>query len=170
MLVVQLTEDDVEWTDRIGRRVKLRDLHVLLAVAQSGSMARAAERLPLSTPVISKTISAPERALGVRALDRTSVGFEPTAYGRAFLDCGTAVFDDLRRGVQAIEYLSDPTVGELWIGAPTPLTVGLIPAVLARLAARFPRIVFHAVEGDTPTLCEMLRERMIALPVSRTWA
>ena len=32
----------MEWTDRIGRRVKLRDLHILLAVAQSGSMARAA--------------------------------------------------------------------------------------------------------------------------------
>jgi len=78
----------VEWTDRIGRRVKLRDLHVLLAVAQSGSMARAAERLAISKPVISKTISDLEHALGVRLLDRTSVGVEPTAYGRAFLNCG----------------------------------------------------------------------------------
>jgi DNA-binding transcriptional LysR family regulator len=159
----------MEWSDRIGRRVKLRDLHVLLAVAQSGSMARAAERLAISKPVISKTISDLEHALGVRLLDRTSAGVEPTAYGRAFLNCGTAVFDDLRRGVQEIEYLSDPTVGELRIGAPTPLTVGLIPAVLARLAERFPKIVFHAVEGDTPTLCGMLRERKIDLAVSRTW-
>ena len=159
----------MEWTDRIGRRVKLRDLHVLLAVAQSGSMARAADRLAISKPVISKTISDLEHALGVRLLDRTSVGIEPTAYGRAFLNCGTAVFDDLRRGVQEIEYLSDPTVGELRIGAPTPLTVGLIPAVLARLTERFPRIVIHAVEGDTPSLCVMLRNRAIDLAVSRTW-
>jgi len=158
----------MEWTDRIGRRVKLRDLHVLLAVAQSGSMARAAERLAISKPVISKTISELEHALGVRLLDRTSVGVEPTAYGRAFLTCGTAVFDDLRRGVQEIEYLSDPTVGELRIGAATPLTVGLIPTVLARLTERFPRIVFHAVEADSPTLCRMLRERTIDLAVSRT--
>jgi len=97
------------------------------------------------------------------------VGVEPTVYGRALLNCGTAVFDDLRRGVQEIEYLSDPTVGELRIGAPTPLTDGLIPAVLARLSERFPRIVFHAVEGDTTTLCGMLRERKIDLAVGRTW-
>ena len=159
----------MEWTDRIGRRVKLRDLHVLLTVAQSGSMARAAERLAISKPVVSKTISDLEHALGVRLLDRTSAEVEPTAYGRAFLNCGTAVFDDLRRGVQEIEYLSDPTVGELRIGAPTPFTDGLIPTVLARLTERFPRIVFHAVEGDTTILRGMLRERKIDLAVGRSW-
>jgi DNA-binding transcriptional LysR family regulator len=79
------------------------------------------------------------------------------------------VFDDLRRGVQEIEYLSDPTVGELRVGAPAPFTDGLIPAVLARLTERFPRIVVHAVEGDTTTLCQMLRERKIDLAVGRTW-
>ena len=160
----------MQWTDRIGRRVKLRDLHILLAVVQSGSMARAAERLAISNPVVSKTISDLEHALGVRLLDRTSAGVEPTAYGRAFLNCGIAVFDELRRGVQEIEYLSNPTVGELWVGAPGTLTDGLIPEVLRRLADRYPRIVFHVVEGDTPTLCGMLRERKIDLAVSRTWA
>src|SRR5215218_6037813 len=160
-VVVQLTEECMDWTDRIGRRVKLRDLHVLMTVAQSGTMTRAAELLAISKPVVSKTISDLEHALGVRLLDRTSAGVEPTAYGRAFLNCGIAVFDDLRRGVQEVEYLSDPTVGELWIGAPTPLTDGLIPAVLTRLTERFPGIVFHAVEGDTATLCRLLRERKI---------
>jgi len=159
----------MQWTDRIGRRVKLRDLHILLAVAQSGSMARAAERLAISNPVVSKTISDLEHALGVRLLDRTSAGVEPTAYGRAFLNCGIAVFDELRRGVQEIEYLSDPTVGELWVGAPGPIIDGLIPEVLRRLADRYPRIVFHAVEGDTPALCRMLRERKIDLAISRPW-
>jgi len=157
----------MDWTDRIGRRVKLRDLHVLMTVAQSGTMTRAAELLAISKPVVSKTISDLEHALGVRLLDRTSAGVEPTAYGRAFLNCGIAVFDDLRRGVQEVEYLSDPTVGELWIGAPTPLTDGLIPAVLTRLTERFPGIVFHAVEGDTATLCRLLRERKIDLAVAR---
>src|SRR5205823_555730 len=106
----------MKWADRIGRRVKVRDLHVLLAVAQSGSMARAADHLAISQPVISKTISELEHALGVRLFDRTSHGAAPTAYGRALIDCGTAVFDELRRGVQKIEFLSDPTQGEVWIG------------------------------------------------------
>src|SRR5205807_4713460 len=107
----------MQWTERIGRRIKLRDLHILLAVAQAGSMSRAADRLAISHPVVSKTIADLEHALGVRLLDRTSQGAEPTTYGRALLSCGTVVFDKLRRGVQEIAFLSDPTMGELRIGS-----------------------------------------------------
>src|SRR5215475_13992522 len=103
----------MQWTDRIGRRVKLRDLHILLAVVQEGSMSRAADRLAISHPVVSKTIANLEHVLGVRLLDRTAQGTEPTAYGRALLACGTIVFDEMRRGVQQIAFLSDPTVGDL---------------------------------------------------------
>jgi DNA-binding transcriptional LysR family regulator len=88
----------MQWSDRIGSRLKLRDLHILLAVAQAGSMSRAADRLAISHPVVSKTIADLEHALGVRLLDRTSQGTEPTSYGHALLSCGTVVFDELRRG------------------------------------------------------------------------
>jgi DNA-binding transcriptional LysR family regulator len=124
----------MDWIDRVGRRVKLRDLHVLLAVAQSGSMSKAAERLAVSHPVISKTISDLEHALGVQLLDRTAQGVEPTAFGRAFISCGRAVFDELCRGVYAIEFLSDPTVGKVLIGGAAPFIDEMIPAVVARLA------------------------------------
>src|SRR5262245_47445829 len=159
----------VEWTDRIGRRVKLRDLHILLAVAQSGSMARAADRLAISHPVVSKTITELERALGVRLLDRTAQGVELNDYGRVFIKCGTAVFDELRRGVQEIELISDPTVGAVRVGSTGPLADGLLPAVIERLARRHPRIEVHAADGDGPTLCEMLRKRDLDFVVSRTW-
>ena len=101
----------MQWDERIGRRIKLRDLHVLLATIEFGSMARAAQRLSISQPVVSKTISALEDLLGLRLLDRTPQGIEPTAYGRALLACGTAVFDDLRRGVQEMEFLPTRQVG-----------------------------------------------------------
>ena len=47
----------MDWADRIGRRVRLRDLHILLAVAERGSMAKASAHLAISHPVVSKTIS-----------------------------------------------------------------------------------------------------------------
>ena len=119
----------MQWSDRIGRRLKLRDLHILLAVAQAGSMSRAADRLAISHPVVSKTITDLEHALGVRLLDRTPQGTELTSYGLALLNCGTIVFDELRRGIQEIAFLSDPTVGELQIGSAGPYIQGLIPAV-----------------------------------------
>jgi DNA-binding transcriptional LysR family regulator len=159
----------MEWTDRIGRHVKLRDLHILLAVAQSGSMARAADRLAISHPVVSKTITELEHALGVRLLERTAQGVELNDYGRAFIKCGTAVFDELRRGVQEIELISDPTVGEVRVGSVTPVADGLLPTAIERLSRRHPRIEVHAAEGDGPTLCDMLRKRDLDFVVSRTW-
>src|SRR5262249_32215618 len=104
-------ERDVQWEDRIGRRLKLRDVNVLLAVVQSGSMARAPERLAVSHPVVSKAIADLERALGVRLLDRSRKGIEPTSYGQALLKRGLAAFDELRQGVKDIEFLADPTAG-----------------------------------------------------------
>jgi DNA-binding transcriptional LysR family regulator len=158
----------VRWMDRVERRVKLRDLHILLALVESGSMGRAAKQLAISQPVVSKTIADLEHALGVRLLDRTSQGVEATVYGRALLNCGTAVFDELRRGMQDIAFLSDPTVGELRVGGAGPFVDGLIPGVIAQLADRHPRIEFHVVESDPPTLCKMVRERRIDVAILRT--
>ena len=73
----------MDWSDRIGRRIKLRDLHILMAIADTGSMAKAAARLRISHPAISKTISDIEGTLGVRLLDRGSQGAELTRLWRS---------------------------------------------------------------------------------------
>src|SRR5215211_2819197 len=98
----------MQWTDRIGHRIKLRDLHVLIAVVQSGSMTKAAESLAISVPVVSKAISDLEHTVGVRLLDRSAQGIEPTSYGSALLDSSLAAFDELRQGVKNIQFLADP--------------------------------------------------------------
>src|SRR5215213_6657476 len=108
---------DMQLSDRIGRRMKLQDLHVLMTVVQAGSMGKAAQRLNITQPAISRSIAELEHAFGVRLLDRHRQGVEPTEYGRALLDCGAAVFDDLRQGVKNIEFLADPTAGEVRIGS-----------------------------------------------------
>jgi DNA-binding transcriptional LysR family regulator len=86
----------VDPSDPILRRLKLSDLRMLEAVAQRGSMARAASFLNISQPAVSKAIAALERTLDVRLLDRTPTGVEPTIYGRALLNGGNAVFDEWR--------------------------------------------------------------------------
>src|SRR5437763_388572 len=126
-----------DWSHRVGRRVKLRDLHILLAVAQTGSMGKAAADLAVSQPVVSKAIADLERALKVRLLDRTPQGVELTLYGRELLKCGTAVFDELRKGVEALEFLSDPHSGELRIGCTEPLAAGFVGTIISRMARRF---------------------------------
>jgi DNA-binding transcriptional LysR family regulator len=157
----------MQWTDRIGRRLKLRDLHIVLAVAEAGSMSRAADRLAISHPVVSKTIGDLEHALGVRLFDRTAQGTELTQYGRTLLSGGTVVFDELRRVMQEIAFLSDPTVGDLRIGSAAPYVEGLVPTIITRLAERYPRITFQVKDTDAVTLCGMLRERKLDVVIGR---
>src|SRR5215212_4772936 len=97
----------MRWNDRIGRRIKLSDLHVLLAVAQSGSMAKAANELAVSHPVVSRSISDLEHALGVRLLDRNPHGVALTEYGHALLNRSHAAFDE--RGRASRTSSSSPT-------------------------------------------------------------
>ena len=158
----------MEWTDRIGRRVRLRDLHVLLAVIQSGSMAKAAQTLSVSHPVISKTIGDLERTLGVRLLDRNPHGIEATLYGREVITWGVTVFDELREGVKRLEFLKDPTRGELRIGSTDALMAGFVPAVIDRLTRKAPRVAIHTIDGPPDELRRALRERRIDLFVARS--
>jgi DNA-binding transcriptional LysR family regulator len=132
----------MQLSDRIGRRIKLQDLHVLMTVVQAGTMGKAAERLNTVQPAISRSIAELEHALGVRLLDRHRQGIEPTEYGRALLDCGVAVFDDLRQGVKNIEFLADPAAGEVRIGSTLTLAASFVSVVIDRLR-RYPRIMFH---------------------------
>ena len=137
----------MDWSDRIGRRLKPRDLHVFLAVAEQGNMAKAADTLAISRPVVSKTISDLERMLGVRLFDRSPQGVEPTLDGRALLHRSVAVFDELKRTVKEIEFLADPSAGELCIGCPEVMAAGFVGAVVNRLSIRYPNLVFHMELG-----------------------
>ena len=140
----------MQLSDRIGSRIKLQDVHILMAVVQAGSMGKAARHLNTSQPNISKSIADLERALGVRLLDRHRQGIEPTEYGRALLDCGTAVFDDLRQAVKNIEFLADPTAGELRIGSSNTLATTFVSAVVERLSAEEPTGLRHVLVNGTP--------------------
>jgi DNA-binding transcriptional LysR family regulator len=157
-----------KWTDRIGRRVKLRDLHIALAVAEAGSMTQAAEELAVSYPVVSKTISELERTLGVKLFDRSISGVEPTHYGRALLESGVAVFDEMRKGLQHIEFIKQPDAGDLRIGSSIVVDAGLLPAILERFSQDFPRAVLHILHEDIATQqYDNLRRRNVELMLGR---
>ena len=100
-----------DWDDHIGRRLRLRDLHVFFAVVKAGSMAKAAVQLRVSQPAVSEAIADLEHALGVRLFDRSRRGIEPTIYGRAMLARGRAAFDELKQGDQGHRILGRPDVG-----------------------------------------------------------
>lgn len=153
---------------RVRRRLKLRDLDTLLAVARRGSMAKAAVDLAVSQPAVSQAIADMEQMIGVRLFDRTARGIEPTVYGHAMLKAAGAALDDVGQGVKQIEFLLDPTAGELRIGATAPMLCGFLPAVLSRLIGRYPKVAHHVTEVSGPEKYHLLRERSVDLIIGRT--
>jgi DNA-binding transcriptional LysR family regulator len=151
---------------RIGGRLKLRSLHILQAVVQAGSMAKAAAILGRTQSAISKSIAEMERTLGVTLLERASTGVAPTAYARILLKRGGAIFDELRQGLREIESLADPASGEVRVGCTEPMT-SIVADVIRRLSRQFPRMVFHVSVNETTTLFHELRERELDLAVTR---
>jgi DNA-binding transcriptional LysR family regulator len=158
----------MQLSDRIGRQMKLQNLHVLMTVMQSGSMRKAAQSLNITQPAISRSIAELEHALGVRLLERHRQGIEATEYGRALLDCGVAVFDELRQGVKNIEFLADSTTGEVLIGNTLASSASsFIAAVIDRLSRRYPRIVFHVVPAGQDILQRELNARSVDIVITR---
>jgi DNA-binding transcriptional LysR family regulator len=164
------SEVAMEWSERIGRRIRLRDLHILLAIVQCKSLAKAAEQLAISRPVVSRAIADLEHVLGVRLLERDRHGAEPTVYGAALLKRGIAVFDELRGSVKDIEFLADPTAGEVRIGSTPPLSASFVTAVVERLCERYPRITFQIEVSETEWLRRALVERNVDFLIVRKYA
>ena len=155
------------WDQRIKRRFKLRELDILIAVAEAGGMAKAASRLHMSQPAVSKAIADLEHTLKVRLVDRSRQGVEPTDYGLALIKRGVAVFDELRQGVQDIEFIADPTAGELRIGVTVALIDAIVSPIIGRLTLHHPRMAFQVVAGDMAMLLRELMERDIELAIGR---
>jgi DNA-binding transcriptional LysR family regulator len=148
------------WESRIGRRVRLRDLHVLFAVVQAGSMAKAGPHLGMSQSAVSQAITSLEHALGVPLFDRTPRGVELTIYGSALMRRGQAAFDELRSGVREIEHLTNPEIGEVRIACSESMAAGVVPSVIERFSRQYPRIKLHVFE-TTPHVMgfALLQER-----------
>jgi DNA-binding transcriptional LysR family regulator len=156
------------WDNRIGRRLKLRDLHILSIVVQWGSMAKAASRLAMSQPAVSESIANLEATLGVRLLDRNARGVEPTFYAHALLKRGDVVFDELMQGVRDIEFMANPEVGEIRVASGDTMAAGLLAPVIDRLSRRYPEIVVRVVQASAETLeYPELRERKVDVALAR---
>ena len=136
-------------------------------VVRCGSMAKAATQLGVAQPTVSEVIADLEHTFGVRLLDRSARGVEPTVYGDALLKRSVAAFDELRQSSRDIEFLADPTVGELRIGC-VDLSATLVPRILLRFSEQYPRVIVHLDDWTAPAVeLPGLRERKYDLIMVR---
>ena len=157
----------IDWESQVGRRLRLRDLHVFSTVARMGSMGKAAQELRVSQPAVSEVIADLEHAVGARLLDRTPQGISVTPYGAALERRVLAVFDELKQGIKDIEFLLDPKAGEVRIGCPESISAAILQPICETFTLQFPRVVLDVDTVNTLSFAQKLRDRSLDVVLAR---
>ena len=158
-----MPRNTIDSDNHIGRRIKLRDLQIMLSVAQFGSMAKAAAHLSTTQPTVSQAIADLEDAVGARLFDRSTQGVVPTVCGEILLKRGAEAFDALKQGMRDIEFHATSGAGDVWVGCREVQLIGFLPAVIQRLAQQHPKIIVHATDVTVSENIHHLRDRKLDL-------
>lgn len=132
-----------------------RLLH-LLEVVECRSINRAASRLNISQPALSRSIRTLEQTLGVPLVDRSAKGIVPTAHGELMLMHARTIGVNLKQALTDLETLSDARRGEIALGA-TPAVSALVTAAIERLQVEQPELVVRAAESASTNFIAELR-------------
>lgn len=142
------------------------DLSYFVACARAGSIGRAAERLGLSQPAVSKAIARLERDVGAALLHRTAQGVQLTDAGRAFLERADAASRAIEDGLQAARDAGQGHAGLLRMGMTHATSHFVLDALFPRLRRERPAsvITLQAAFGDE--LFDALLRQELSLAVS----
>ncbi|WP_345814832.1 LysR family transcriptional regulator [Paraburkholderia sp. PREW-6R] len=141
--------------------INSRRLGHLIALAEEGSFARAAERVHLSQPALSRSIQALEKELETKLFDRAARGVAVTAAGRMLVERARRVLFETRCFFRDVELLKAHELGEVTIGLGPYAAVVLLPELLVEISNRFPKIKVSVELGDGEALLAKLRAEQI---------
>ena len=140
--------------DHLVRRLRLRHLELLLALAEAGTMRAAASRLHLSQPAISKMLAEAEDALGARLFERSPQGVLPTPAGAAAVHRARVALGELAHARDEVQAIHRGASAVLRVGAFS--VTAAVPAAVVQLRQRMPGAVVHIQEGRVNELIQRL--------------
>jgi DNA-binding transcriptional LysR family regulator len=146
--------------------INSRRLSHLVALSEEGSFARAAERVHLSQPALSRSIQALEDELGMKLFDRATRGVAVTAAGRLLVERARRVLFETRCLFRDVELLKTHELGEVRVGLGPYAAVVLLPALPVEFSQRFPKIKMTIELGDGNALMDKLRAEQIDFVVT----
>src|SRR6201996_8323070 len=148
-------------------RIRLRHLTCFVVVAQERTLARAAARLHLSQPAVSKTLAELEDLAGRRLVERGRAGTQLTQAGEEFLRYAVNVTQALESAAAVLTGAAVPIAPTIRVGALPTVAGGLLVDALARLRERRPHAEVSVGIGDNPDLLTGLKAGEIDVAVGR---
>ncbi|WP_338556036.1 LysR substrate-binding domain-containing protein [Erwinia sp. E_sp_B01_3] len=140
-----------------NQRIRLRHLHTFVAVAQQGTLGRAAETLSLSQPALSRTLNELEELAGARLFERGRLGAQLTTMGEQFLTHAVRILDALNHAGQSFTPSDPEEPAILRVGVLTTVALGMLPSILDRFHQQQPRAIVQVATLHNNVLIAGLR-------------
>src|ERR1700736_4393136 len=145
----------------------LAQIEGFLEVARRGNVSRAAEAMFVTQPTLTARLHALERELGEPLFARTRRGMRLTDAGRAFLPYAERAMRAVRDGRQALNDARSASAGRLVLGAAPAVSTYILPALLQRFAAAYPRVEVAVRTGHSEDVLQMLLREEVQLAMVR---
>jgi DNA-binding transcriptional LysR family regulator len=153
--------------ERALTRLKLRQLRLLVAVGQHGSIQNAANDLSISQPAATKMIQDLEIDFEVKLFDRTNRGVVPTVFGESLIRHGKLIFAQVSNAAQELDDLNEGNSGRVVVGTLLAASPTLLPMAVERLLSERPKVAIKIVEGTNEVLMPALLSGEIDMVVGR---
>jgi DNA-binding transcriptional LysR family regulator len=150
-----------------GMTPELRQLRYFVAVAEEGSLTRAAKRLHVAQQSLSQQIRALEAQFGARLFERSSRGVELTAVGNVLLREARPLLTQAERAIRAVRRAAGGEHGELRTGFLSSVANYAMPPVVRAFRSRHPDIALHTEDVSIARLVGGIREGGLDAGLSR---
>ncbi|WBM68866.1 pca operon transcription factor PcaQ [Buttiauxella sp. WJP83] len=150
-----------------SQRIRLRHLHTFVAVAQQGTLGRAAETLNLSQPALSKTLNELEQLTGTRLFERGRLGAQMTLMGEQFLTHAVKVLDALNHAGQSLNQKDGQSTAVIRVGALPTAALGILPKVIGQFHKQQIDVTVQVATMNNTMLLSGLKSGELDLGIGR---
>ena len=140
----------------IARKFRLRHVELVAELYDGRSILKAARRLSLTQPTLTKALQDVERTLGLPLFERTNRGLKPTAYGEIFARHAKIVLAQLRHAAEELENLRVGYSGKVTVGTLLAASASILPDAIALLKKERPAVAISVVVGTYDILMPSL--------------
>lgn len=151
----------MDWTHRL----RLRNLQVLISLAQTGNMSQSAESLHTTQPGLSKWLRELEEDVGVPLFERLARGLRPTAYGEALIAHARRIEAHLDTARDEMVVLRDGGDGLVTIGFAGASSVDSVPMAVLKILEKLPNAHIRLLENKVESLIEGLSAGLLDVVV-----
>ncbi|MFT3800379.1 MAG: LysR family transcriptional regulator [Burkholderiaceae bacterium] len=151
----------------ILRRLRGAHLTLLVALDETGSLSRSAERVGISQPAATKALREIEGIFGTRLFERSTKGIEPNDMGRSIVRSARRLRAELIAVRNELTHMLNGGGVRLSVGAVMGAITGVVISAIAELHRQYPNLFVEFIEGTSGELLQMLDQRRIDVAIAR---